>query len=118
MNKREFMLAAGAAGIGGAAWSAAPAQGVLAWRRRVGQTLRAVGVPGAGVLQLQRVDIRAATAPLQQYTLLFSASQGPCAAGLHTLHLADGAAVQLYLEHAGADTAGVPLLRADCCHMV
>ena len=117
MNKREFMLAAGAAGIGGAAWSAAPTQGVLAWRQRVGQSFQRVGQHGPGRLQLQRVDSRGSAAPLQQYTLVFSAPQGAWPAGTHTLRQADGAELQLYLETAGTDAAGQVLLRADCCQL-
>ena len=115
MNKREFMLAAGAAGIAGAAWAAGPTGGAPAWQGRVGQVFRTLGHPVQ--LKLQRVDTRAAASPLHQFTLVFATDGGVLAAGTHVLHGDEGTGLALYLEPAGRDAAGHHLLRADCCHL-
>ena len=115
MNKREFMLAAGAAGIAGAAWSAAPALNARGWHARVGQAYGLRGGETGTQLRLLRVASHAST-PLQQFSLYFSASS-PLAAGTHVLRAEDGHELALYLEAAGQDAGGEQLLRADCCQL-
>lgn len=120
MNKREFMLAAGAAGLAGTAWSAAaPAWRAPAWRERVGQSFLAPAGRGMLRLVLARCDEHAARAPLHQFTLVFrTGSRGAPAAGVYALRGEDGVEQPLYLAQAGRDADGTALLRADCCHLV
>ena len=118
MNKREFMLAAGAAGIAGAAWSAAPPLRAQAWRERVGQGFEVPAGRVAQRLVLARCQEHPALPALQQYTLVFRAGRASLPAAIYTLRGDDGLQQPLYLQPAGQDADGSALLRADCCHLV
>lgn len=140
MNKREFVLATGGALTTGIGWAAAPAGPAAAatvvpadfslagfnlagWQARVGQQFEVLGVAQPAQLRLQQVhshpaDQRSDAPQTAQFTLVFEAAGSALAAGTQLLRQPAGAATALYLDPAGRDATGAPLLRAHFCQLV
>jgi len=129
MNKREFVLASGGALVAGGGWAAGVSDpptvhtrlavdgSIACWRGRVGERFEVFGAAQPAQLVLHRVDERASDPRTSQFSLLFEAAGAPPTAGLQVLRPASGGALALCLEHAGADSRGTALLRADFCQL-
>lgn len=112
MNKREFILAGGAAGVTvtSPVWAVAgTSRPVDAWQADVGRQFDVKGPHGTSQLRLDRVDLHGADARLSQFTLVFTLAGATLPAGLHQLSTEGRAPAALYL-----DAAGGALMRADC----
>ncbi len=126
MNKREFVRAGAAVVASAGTWPVlagvrpdrAADDGSLAdWQRRVGESFEVYGAAPATRLRLQQVHADRADPALQQFTLRFVGDGAALDSATRVLRRSDGQALALYLDRAGVDHAGRPLLRAHFCYL-
>ena len=129
MNKREFVLATGAAlATGGTSAAMAPNAGQAAaasqavgsaaqWRSRLGERFDVFGSVVPAHLVLTRVDEHAGDALTSQFSLVFESSDAASRAGTQVLQAGSGGSLALYLDRAGVAETGAALMRADFCQL-